>query len=118
LCCPLLLSVLPFFFFTAPAPSSIYTLSLHDALPISLYVIDGVPLTMTSSKSFVGGDHGSSPFSSMSPNPLNILNPSDIKSIEVRSEEHTSELQSRFDLVCRLLLEKKKNKKKHINKLY
>src|SRR5699024_3337262 len=83
LCCPLLLSVLPFFFFTAPAPSSIYTLSLHDALPISLYVIDGVPLTMTSSKSFVGGDHGSSPFSSMSPNPLNILNPSDIKSIEV-----------------------------------
>src|SRR6266513_5331883 len=30
----------------------------------------------------------------------------------VRSEEHTSELQSRFDLVCRLLLEKKKNKKK------
>src|SRR6202046_5004080 len=31
---------------------------------------------------------------------------------EVRSEEHTSELQSRFDLVCRLLLEKKKNKKK------
>src|SRR5271167_5069231 len=32
--------------------------------------------------------------------------------LEVRSEEHTSELQSRFDLVCRLLLEKKKNKKK------
>src|SRR5437868_14403036 len=30
--------------------------------------------------------------------------------IELRSEEHTSELQSRFDLVCRLLLEKKKNK--------
>src|SRR5207249_8056506 len=33
---------------------------------------------------------------------------------EVRSEEHTSELQSRFDLVCRLLLEKKKNKKKEV----
>src|SRR6266704_4573048 len=35
----------------------------------------------------------------------------------VRSEEHTSELQSRFDLVCRLLLEKKKNKKNHISLL-
>src|SRR5438067_7709161 len=34
--------------------------------------------------------------------------------IIVRSEEHTSELQSRFDLVCRLLLEKKKNKNSHI----
>src|SRR5207249_6501833 len=33
--------------------------------------------------------------------------------VDRRSEEHTSELQSRFDLVCRLLLEKKKNKKKH-----
>src|SRR5207249_7059018 len=33
---------------------------------------------------------------------------------EVRSEEHTSELQSRFDLVCRLLLEKKKQKKSHL----
>src|SRR5438067_9991635 len=36
----------------------------------------------------------------------------------LRSEEHTSELQSRFDLVCRLLLEKKKKKKKYTNKLY
>src|SRR5437868_15469465 len=34
-----------------------------------------------------------------------------------RSEEHTSELQSRFDLVCRLLLEKKKKKKKKIKKI-
>src|SRR5207249_9492196 len=34
---------------------------------------------------------------------------------KARSEEHTSELQSRFDLVCRLLLEKKKNKKRPIN---
>src|SRR5699024_11782597 len=32
----------------------------------------------------------------------------DIKNVDIRSEEHTSELQSRFDLVCRLLLEKKK----------
>src|SRR5438067_9238629 len=33
-----------------------------------------------------------------------------VRALNVRSEEHTSELQSRFDLVCRLLLEKKKNK--------
>src|SRR5438067_9132522 len=39
----------------------------------------------------------------------------EIRDFRVRSEEHTSELQSRFDLVCRLLLEKKK-KKKHENK--
>src|SRR5207249_1880376 len=37
--------------------------------------------------------------------------------VVVRSEEHTSELQSRFDLVCRLLLEKKKKKKKTLNKI-
>src|SRR5699024_11420166 len=36
-------------------------------------------------------------------------------SFHIRSEEHTSELQSRFDLVCRLLLEKKKNKKNILN---
>src|SRR5690349_23714986 len=39
----------------------------------------------------------------------------DLRSIEQRSEEHTSELQSRRDLVCRLLLEKKKKKKKRID---
>src|SRR5699024_11957129 len=36
--------------------------------------------------------------------------------VELRSEEHTSELQSRFDLVCRLLLEKKKNNLRHTSK--
>ena len=36
---------------------------------------------------------------------------------ETRSEEHTSELQSRYDLVCRLLLEKKKNKTKKLMKI-
>src|SRR5437868_15444511 len=37
-----------------------------------------------------------------------------LENVMLRSEEHTSELQSRFDLVCRLLLEKKKKKKKRI----
>src|SRR5438067_5717930 len=75
------------FFFNDTAPTEIYTLSLHDALPIS-------------------GRRGRradrpSPF-------LRPVAPPRAR----RSEEHTSELQSRFDLVCRLLLEKKKSKKR------
>src|SRR2546422_3457487 len=42
-----------------------------------------------------------------------VLNHGDGQSTDERSEEHTSELQSRLHLVCRLLLEKKKNKKQH-----
>src|SRR5690606_41072787 len=50
-----------------------------------------------------------SPFSSQS---FSLVPPFTIKSTKKRSEEHTSELQSRENLVCRLLLEKKKNKYK------
>src|SRR6266496_6390540 len=70
---------LHFFFFNDTATTEIYTLSLHDALPISYRRADascprdGAPMTCGT-----------------------------------RSGEHTSELQSRRDLVCRLLLEKKK----------
>src|SRR5438105_6406106 len=70
---------LTFFFFNATSTPDIYTLSLHDALPIS-----------------------ASPSASSSPWPA----PCSPRSGR-RSEEHTSELQSRVDLVCRLLLEKK-----------
>src|SRR5436190_8132106 len=70
------------FFFNHPPTTEIYTLSLHDALPIYLHLklipVDG-PLGR---REIAGGIH--------------------------RSEEHTSELQSHSDLVCRLLLEKKK----------
>src|SRR5207249_10337026 len=80
-----------FFFFHDPATTEIYTLSLHDALPIS-------PLPKP------GGRKG--PATTHSP----VWR---VRSCgALRSEEHTSELQSRFDLVCRLLLEKKKKKKK------
>src|SRR3989442_2758833 len=91
-----------FFFFNDTATTEIYTLSLHDALPISeaehqreqlryrdadrarhLHVVDA------------GADHGPQP----------------------RSEEHTSELQSRPHLVCRLLLEKKKKQYTHQSKI-
>src|SRR5207249_11988763 len=70
------------FLFDDPPPPNFYTLSLHDALPIS------------------------TPRAAVD---VSIAYPNHVGSrrIGVRSEEHTSELQSRFDLVCRLLLEKK-----------
>src|SRR5437868_12281152 len=77
-----------FFFFKDTAPTEIYTLSLHDALPI------WPPATSSSAPS---GPATSAASSDLGP------------PAKCRSEEHTSELQSRFDLVCRLLLEKKKN---------
>src|SRR6185312_10722848 len=76
------------FFFTDPATTEIYTLSLHDALPISR-----VDKIVGPGNAFV--------------NEAKLVVSHDV----ARSEEHTSELQSRSDLVCRLLLEKKKKKK-------
>src|SRR2546430_13464801 len=80
-----------FFFFNDTATTEIYTLSLHDALPISSV------LTVHN-----GGFQGVYPYEVMK----DIHLPDDLWS---RSEEHTSELQSQSNLVCRLLLEKKKN---------
>src|SRR5260221_4611634 len=79
-------STCSFFFFNDTATTEIYTLSLHDALPISVFTV--VDLSDQSDVSVVK-------FS------LSSL-------CRLRSEEHTSELQSHSDLVCRLLLEKKK----------
>src|SRR5699024_11755937 len=94
----------PFFFFTDPPPSELYTLSLHDALPIS---ISGFASRTGSrgcrSRSRVGPGRCSS--SRTPPAPRSSCSR---RCSCIRSEEHTSELQSRFDLVCRLLLEKKK----------
>src|SRR5438874_12150593 len=76
-----------FFFFNHTAPPDIYTLSLHDALPILLTnprTRRRLLATMLLEKAW------------------------ELYFNEERSEEHTSELQSRRDLVCRLLLEKKK----------
>src|SRR3989449_3769178 len=83
-----------FFFFNDTATTEIYTLSLHDALPISAALAPPVlvrPLVQPLER---GVDLGK----------LRRL------ARGVRSEEHTSELQSRLHLVCRLLLEKKKKK--------
>src|SRR2546422_7748736 len=97
-----------FFFFNDTATTEIYTLSLHDALPI---------LNLDEKDYIVGM----------------ATTPKDIKKAEAevekakaeagvpeatdsRSEEHTSELQSRLHLVCRLLLEKKKKiKQQNLN---
>src|SRR2546430_6247555 len=92
----LMSSIVLFFFFNDTATTEIYTLSLHDALPIS-----GAACSLTSANPAEGdcttiggvpcGQHR-------------------------RSEEHTSELQSQSNLVCRLLLEKKKKKKAYTKK--
>src|SRR5947199_8477213 len=76
-----------FFFFNDTATTEIYTLSLHDALPISPASAGGAPRSSTRATSSPAARTGSDP---------------------CRSEEHTSELQSLRHLVCRLLLEKKK----------
>src|SRR5437762_13361859 len=83
-----------FFFFNDTSTTEIYTLSLHDALPISL----------VSGSILISGGQGL-----LNPSPGSFL----VASIPIfvpmaRSEEHTSELQSPMYLVCRLLLEKKK----------
>src|SRR5687768_17949432 len=78
------------FLFNDPATTEIYTLSLHDALPIS----------SQQDEEWIRELAGQ-----LSRN-LHVA----AFAFMVRSEEHTSELQSRLHLVCRLLLEKKKNK--------
>src|SRR2546425_8330991 len=83
-----------FFFFNDTATTEIYTLSLHDALPISIAPI----------RSAAPSSRGTCPIP-----PLRPSSGSTHSQRVMRSEEHTSELQSLAYLVCRLLLEKKKN---------
>src|SRR5699024_12338805 len=92
-----------FFFFMSTSTSEIYTLSLHDALPISSAKI---PNRSTTRKRTVSRTTRSFGFCGDSRRTRN----------SGRSEEHTSELQSRFDLVCRLLLEKKKDNEQGIER--
>src|SRR5207249_11829013 len=106
------------FLFHASATSEIYTLSLHDALPILTRANGWVvqPEAFVSLKAgggfLSGGAWASYELGNAGPNDLSDLGTGNAGLAELnywgRSEEHTSELQSRFDLVCRLLLEKKK----------
>src|SRR5206468_12584026 len=106
------------FSFNDPPTTDIYTLSLHDALPISLILQAGrhVPLDDPQGQPFDDGrladariadQHGVvlPPPREHLDHAADFLVAADHR-VE-RSEEHTSELQSRSDLVCRLLLEKK-----------
>src|SRR6266550_9566958 len=77
------------FFFNDTATTEIYTLSLHDALPISAH------RRQAAQPGLAAAHRGAARAAARLGRP--------------RSEEHTSELQSRLHLVCRLLLEKKKN---------
>src|SRR3712207_6992417 len=102
-------SVCILFFFNDTATTEIYTLSLHDALPIWTRAQTGVEMEALTAAAVAA------------------LTVYDMvkgleKGVEVaevvllsRSEEHTSELQSRQYLVCRLLLEKKKKKRNNIH---
>src|SRR2546422_4072839 len=92
-----------FFFFNDTATTEIYTLSLHDALPISF----DCP---SSSKCFLAAWSWSSKRSARATTRAESVLTRSVASAlpRPRSEEHTSELQSRLHLVCRLLLEKKK----------
>src|SRR2546422_3189900 len=98
-----LFSSYSFFFFNDTATTEIYTLSLHDALPISALssIFSGAPPPRSAAPPL------RSPTAPYSRPDRSCRGP--------RSEEHTSELQSRLHLVCRLLLEKKK-KQQHLKK--
>src|SRR2546430_12187374 len=85
------LSVKTLFFFNDTATTEIYTLSLHDALPI----FNGVPFSTLREDIGKMQQAGAGELNSLA-------------KAAIRSEEHTSELQSQSNLVCRLLLEKKR----------
>src|SRR5689334_25052869 len=90
---PYIIILFLFFFFNDTATTEIYTLSLHDALPISRCWL--LPLLIR----LVTRSENSRSTRLLAVSPMRF---------SIRSEEHTSELQSQFHLVCRLLLEKKK----------
>src|SRR2546430_15018692 len=97
-----------FFFFNDTATTEIYTLSLHDALPIccrltcsGASVMPMLGRVLFSKRMRRGTTRLTSSTGMAKPMPAELPE---------RSEEHTSELQSQSNLVCRLLLEKKKKK--------
>src|SRR5439155_26617181 len=101
-------SISSIFFFNDPPPTEIYTLSLHDALPIS-----ASPSRPRRRPSVLRAARPCSPIPSRAASaapPPSARSSTPPRGTE-RSEEHTSELQSRGHLVCRLLLEKKKKSK-------
>src|SRR5436190_15996775 len=94
-----------FFFFSGMATSEIYTLSLHDALPIFRCILCWCCSRLVLPWAWPH-QRSSSLFFSL---------PAGRATTADRSEEHTSELQSHSDIVCRLLLEKKNTTKRSIS---
>src|SRR3712207_7997543 len=96
------------FFFNVTATTEIYTLSLHDALPILQTVLHNVQGNILHGH---GRNFAAHVFLEFRPGKQAEIKQwlRDYIVPRIRSEEHTSELQSRQYLVCRLLLEKKKN---------
>src|SRR5207249_10450074 len=100
------------------APTGIYPLSLHDALPIwstSSPAARRVKVTASTCRASASSSRTRQAIlrvrTRVLPDPAGArIASGKCVSVTARSEEHTSELQSRFDLVCRLLLEKKNNK--------
>src|SRR2546430_5991817 len=89
-----------FFFFNDTATTEIYTLSLHDALPICQRVPVEMPTAVVQVEPVLKGGVVLLEL---------VATAHDVEiGMPIRSEEHTSELQSQSNLVCRLLLEKKK----------
>src|SRR5699024_11862710 len=101
-------SLICFFFHVPPTPE-FSTLSLHDALPILVNGVSDFQPDYLSFRVTVKMLPGSQwqVQRIMQGRVLNSMNDAGVTTPYPRSEEHTSELQSRFDLVCRLLLEKK-----------
>src|SRR2546430_3452503 len=95
------ITFLVFFFFNDTATTEIYTLSLHDALPI---------WSCTITVSAPGSCRTGSRNGLASRRPINTSSSIAAERTRGGSEEHTSELQSQSNLVCRLLLVKKKKK--------
>src|SRR3712207_9482290 len=98
-----------FFFFNDTATTEIYTLSLHDALPISGVMVAGATdVVSRAGAGLVVTPRVGLPLGDALAEGLDGALPEGPDEGPPRSEEHTSELQSRQYLVCRLLLEKKK----------
>src|SRR5205809_5032956 len=94
---------MPPLFINAQATPAVSTLSLHDALPIYVEIVRG-----ELEQRIVDVGRNRTAGAEANAEGLGRLHAREHRRVEVRSEEHTSELQSRLHLVCRLLLEKKK----------
>src|SRR5688572_31402871 len=108
---------MPCFFINAPATTAIYTLSLHDALPIYSrtrvgFVAQLGERLVQRDESFFTEPGGLRCGDPVPPHWHDLVERQQLHHL-VRSEEHTSELQSQSNLVCRLLLEKKKQTELH-----